>query len=103
LPKHAVNTSLYALLRHPWLRKVLGGPTRPTPHALCWPVRAQGGAWEELIYCVFGKNLGQIGEVQFIRQVRWFRDFNDVTTAWCALHGDRKSTRLNSSHVKISY
>src|SRR5690554_153894 len=29
LPKHAVNTSLYALLRHPWLRKVLGKAPHP--------------------------------------------------------------------------
>lgn len=26
LPKHAVNTSLYALFRHPWLHKVSGAP-----------------------------------------------------------------------------
>jgi len=33
LPKHAVNTSLYAPLRHPWLRRVLEesyGPSSPT-------------------------------------------------------------------------
>ena len=36
---------------------------------------------------VFGKNLGQIGEVQFFRHVRGFRNFDDVAAAWCALHG----------------
>ncbi|WP_303289984.1 hypothetical protein [Marinobacter sp. SS5-14b] len=29
-PKHAVTTSLYALLRHPWLRKVLESPAPAT-------------------------------------------------------------------------
>src|SRR5690554_297806 len=36
-PKHAVNTSLYALLRHPWLRKVLERPPPPNPWLLSYP------------------------------------------------------------------
>ena len=33
LPKHAVNTSLYALFRHPWLHKVLEGAITAGPRA----------------------------------------------------------------------
>src|SRR5690606_13674632 len=38
-PKHAVNTSMYALLRHPWLRKVLERPSPPAHRISCLPQR----------------------------------------------------------------
>lgn len=35
-PKHAVDTSVYALLRHPWLRKVLERSAQPHHPTVEW-------------------------------------------------------------------
>src|SRR5690606_41332091 len=45
------------------------------------------------------------GSVEMINSLHPSRQFNPCTTRWLIRHIgiDRKSTRLNSSHVKISY
>src|SRR5690606_39538629 len=97
------HTDVYTLSLHDALPFLRQGQERLLPY-FEWKARLLG--LEGLGWFDVGAPVGSAGRrpIAYDDAARFIVDrFRDVSPRLAALAGDRKSTRLNSSHVKISY